>query len=190
MQNLVRDVVAAYWALVQARTELWAREIQVEQLEFSFRSLEARADVGLRNRPDAAQAKASWSNAKATLVRSRAAVLQREAALRNILGLPPEDGVRLVPSTPPHAIVWSFGGRKSSRPRRPVVRIWLSSTLCWLRISSGWWNERTSPAHHSMLKPCIAGMVSLDASVPPTPVWIHPSMITPTGRWASRSPCL
>jgi outer membrane protein TolC len=101
MQNLVRDVIAAYWALVQARTELWAREIQVEQLEFSFRSLEARADVGLRNRPDAAQAQASWSNAKATLVRSRAAVLQREAALRNILGLPPEDGVRLVPSTPP-----------------------------------------------------------------------------------------
>lgn len=101
MQNLVRDVIAAYWALVQARTELWAREIQVEQLEFSFRSLEARADVGLRNRPDAAQAQASWSNAKATLVRARAAVLQREAALRNIMGLPPEDGNRLVPSTPP-----------------------------------------------------------------------------------------
>lgn len=100
-QILVRDVITAYWALVQARTELWAREIQVEQLEFSFRSLEARADVGLRNRPAAAQAQASWSNAKATLVRSRAAVLQREAALRNIIGLPPEDGQRLVPSTPP-----------------------------------------------------------------------------------------
>jgi outer membrane protein TolC len=100
-QNLVRDVISAYWALVQARTELWAREIQVEQLEFSFRSLEARADVGLRDRPAAAQAQASWSNAKATLVRARAAVLQREAALRNIIGLPPEDGQRLVPSTPP-----------------------------------------------------------------------------------------
>ncbi|MFN5437117.1 MAG: TolC family protein, partial [Planctomyces sp.] len=31
MQRLVRDVIAAYWLLVQARTELWAREIQVEQ---------------------------------------------------------------------------------------------------------------------------------------------------------------
>ncbi|MFN5624552.1 MAG: TolC family protein, partial [Planctomyces sp.] len=101
MQRLVRDVIAAYWLLVQARTELWAREIQVEQLEFSFRSLEAKADVGLRNRPDAAQAQASWSNARATLVQARANVLQREAALRNILGLPPEDGQRLVPSTPP-----------------------------------------------------------------------------------------
>ena len=101
MQQLVRDVIAAYWSLVQARTELWAREIQVEQLEFSFRSLEAKADVGLRNRPAAAQAQASWSNARATLVQARASVLQREAALRNILGLPPEDGQRLVPSTPP-----------------------------------------------------------------------------------------
>ena len=101
MQNLVRDVISAYWTLVQARTELWAREIQVEQLEFSFRSLEARADVGLRDRPDAAQAQASWASAKATLVRARASVLQREAALRNIIGLPPEDGQRLVPSTPP-----------------------------------------------------------------------------------------
>jgi outer membrane protein TolC len=101
MQRLVRDVIAAYWLLVQARTELWAREIQVEQLEFSFRSLEAKADVGLRNRPAAAQAQASWSNARATLVQARANVLQREAALRNILGLPPEDGQRLVPSTPP-----------------------------------------------------------------------------------------
>jgi len=101
MQRLVRDVISAYWLLVQARTELWAREIQVEQLEFSFRSLEAKADVGLRNRPAAAQAQASWSNARATLVQARANVLQREAALRNILGLPPEDGQRLVPSTPP-----------------------------------------------------------------------------------------
>ncbi len=101
MQRLVRDVISAYWQLVQARTELWAREIQVEQLEFSFRSLEAKADVGLRNRPAAAQAQASWSNARATLVQARANVLQREAALRNILGLPPEDGERLVPSTPP-----------------------------------------------------------------------------------------
>ena len=100
-QGLVRDVISAYWALVQARTELWAREIQVEQLEFSFRSLEARADVGLRERPAAAQAQASWSSAKATLVRARASVIQREAALRNIMGLPPEDGQRLVPSTPP-----------------------------------------------------------------------------------------
>ena len=101
MQQLVRDVIAAYWSLVQARTELWAREIQVEQLEFSYRSLEAKADVGLRDRPAAAQAQASWSNARATLVQARASVLQREAALRNIMGLPPEDGQRLVPSTPP-----------------------------------------------------------------------------------------
>ena len=134
MQRLVRDVISAYWQLVQARTELWAREIQVEQLEFSFRSLEAKADVGLRNRPAAAQAQASWSNARATLVQARANVLQREAALRNILGLPPEDGERLVPSTPPTRDRIEFRWKEivetaqSSRPDRKSTRLNSSHT--------------------------------------------------------------
>ena len=31
MQELVRGVITAYWSLVEARTQLWAREQQVEQ---------------------------------------------------------------------------------------------------------------------------------------------------------------
>ncbi|MBL8813477.1 MAG: TolC family protein [Planctomycetaceae bacterium] len=101
MQNLVRDTITAYWNLVQARTELWAREIQVEQLKFSFELKAARKKRELDDIKDVAQAKAAYLNARGLFIQAQGSVLQREAALRNLIGLPPEDGLRLVPSTPP-----------------------------------------------------------------------------------------
>lgn len=101
MQELVRGVISAYWALVQARTELWAREKQVEQLEFANQLTLAKRRVGFGDLGDSSQALVSYSNFRANLVAAQANVLQREAALRNLIGLPPEDGSRIVPSTPP-----------------------------------------------------------------------------------------
>ncbi len=101
MQELVRGTVSAYWSLVQARTELWAREIQVDQSEKAYKRLEAQFRSGLANQADVAQPKLAFANFRANLIAAQANVLQREAALRNIIGLPPEDGERIVPSTPP-----------------------------------------------------------------------------------------
>lgn len=101
LQELVRGVIAAYWSLVQARTELWAREKQVEQAKFAFDYVEAQFRAGLRDIGDVSQPKLAYYNFRANLIAARANVLQREAALRNLIGRPPEDGVRLVPSTPP-----------------------------------------------------------------------------------------
>ncbi len=102
MQGLVKDVISGYWSLVQARTELWAAEIQLEQLQFSYDRIAARARVGIDNLDaQEAQAKSTLANAKARRIQAAANVIQREAAFRNLLGLPPEDGNRLVPSTPP-----------------------------------------------------------------------------------------
>ncbi len=101
VQELVQGVVTAYWQLVQARTELWAREIQVSQALFAAQLAAARLKTGSGDQADTAQSSASYANFKATLIAARSSVLQREAALRNLLGLTPEDGSRLVPSTPP-----------------------------------------------------------------------------------------
>ena len=102
MQELVRGSIEAYWALVQARTDLRARELQVAQLQIIFdqRSAEGRADRVGKKGTEVSQAKASLYSAKAFLVQAKGNVLQREAALRNLIGLPPEDGIQLVPSTP------------------------------------------------------------------------------------------
>jgi outer membrane protein TolC len=100
-QALVQGVITGYWQLVQARTELWAREKQLEQTLFTLQFNEAQLRVGRGDIGDVSQARVAYNNFRANLIAARGNVLQREAALRNVIGLPPEDGTRLVPSTPP-----------------------------------------------------------------------------------------
>lgn len=100
IQNHVQGVIEAYWALVFARTDLWARQQQVEQLEFANQRTQARLEVGDANAGDAAQTRVAFENFRANLIVSQANVLQREAALRNILKLPPAQSNRLVPVSP------------------------------------------------------------------------------------------
>lgn len=101
VQELVRGTIAAYWALVQARTELWAREKQVEQSKQAYDRAEAQLRIEITNLGEFSQTRVAFANFRANRIAAAANVLQREAALRNLLGLPPEDGTRLVPSTPP-----------------------------------------------------------------------------------------
>lgn len=101
MQELVRGTIVAYWSLVQARTQLWAREKQVDQFRKVYLQAEAKSRTESFDQSHVAQRKLALANSQANLVAARANVLQREAALRNMVGLPPEDGARVVPSTPP-----------------------------------------------------------------------------------------
>lgn len=101
VQELVRSVVDGYWSLVQARVELWARQQQVEQLEYAFNRLEAQRRADLADLGDTAQAKVSLEQFRANLISTQARVLDLEGALYNVLGLPPVPDMRLVPITPP-----------------------------------------------------------------------------------------
>jgi outer membrane protein TolC len=101
VQEMVRGVIEAYWALVFARTDLWAREQQVEQAEFAYNQAEARAKVQEISGAEAAQTRLALANFRASLVAAKANVLQQEAALRNILGLPLYDSQRITPVSPP-----------------------------------------------------------------------------------------
>jgi outer membrane protein TolC len=101
VQDLVSGIIEAYWNLVLARTELWARQIQVQQSETAYRREEARLRTGLGDAKDVAQARSTFTQFKANLVAAEANVLTREGALRNILGLTPDDGRVLVPVSAP-----------------------------------------------------------------------------------------
>ncbi len=101
LQEQVRGVIEGYWNLVFARTDVWARRRQVDQLREGVRRLRARVGVTFDNRADLAQVELALANARANLVSSEANVLQREAALRNLLGIPPSDNTVYVPVTPP-----------------------------------------------------------------------------------------
>ena len=101
LQQMVRGVIAAYWALVFARTDQWAREQQVQQAQFAFEQAEGRFKAKTASRAVVAQTRVSLGNFKTTLTAAKNNVLLREAALRNVMGLPPADGRRIIPVTPP-----------------------------------------------------------------------------------------
>jgi outer membrane protein TolC len=105
VQRLVAGVIQAYWALVFARVDVWARQQQVKQGQWAFELADARLRHQLGNAGDVAQARSSLAGFRANLITSQANVLQREAALRNILGLPPSDNRQIIPVTPP-AMDW------------------------------------------------------------------------------------
>lgn len=101
VQEHVRGIIEAYWSLVAARTDLWARKQQVAQLTETVRRVKSRVRNNIDNRADLAQAELALANIKATVVTSEGNVLLREAALRNILGITPSDGTVYIPTTPP-----------------------------------------------------------------------------------------
>ena len=59
------------------------------------------AEIGSKDKADVAQSRVAYENSRATRIAAQNNVLQREDALRNMIGLSPEDDGRIVPSTPP-----------------------------------------------------------------------------------------
>jgi outer membrane protein TolC len=101
VQELVRGTIEAYWTLVQARTDVWARKIQVDQSKEAYEREAARLKTGFADLGSVAQAKVTYSQFRANLIAAEATVLAREGALRNLLGLAPEDQRRIVPVSAP-----------------------------------------------------------------------------------------
>jgi outer membrane protein TolC len=100
IQTHVQSIVQGYWQLVFARTELWAREQQVRQLEFALKRAEDRVAVGDARLGELSQARVAYENFRASLLVAQGNLLQRESALRNVLGLSPFDNDRLIPTSP------------------------------------------------------------------------------------------
>jgi outer membrane protein TolC len=127
VQEMVRSVIEAYWALVFARTDLWAREQQVEQAKFAFNQAEARARVEDISGAEVAQPRVALADFRASLVAAKANVLQREAALRNILGFPPYNADRITPISPPTidrlAVDWDSVTHLTERYRSDVIEL-------------------------------------------------------------------
>ena len=101
LQELVRGTIEAYWGLVFARTDIWAREQQLEQVQFAYEKVEARFRVGDADIGDVSLAKVALADLRSALIAARSNLLQREAGFRNLLGFPPYDTNQLVPTSPP-----------------------------------------------------------------------------------------
>ncbi len=129
VQQMVRGVIEAYWLLVAARVDVWARQQQVAQGREVLLRAEAGVKTGMASFSvgDVAQARTSLAGFQASLITAQADLLQREAALRNILGLPPVDRPQMVPVTPPrtsrYEVAWEEVLRMASEYRPDLIEL-------------------------------------------------------------------
>lgn len=100
VQDLVQSTIDGYWQLVFAEVNAWARQQQVQQGLETLERAEAQLRAGRGHESDVAQARVAYENFRANLIGAEANLLNQEAALRNVLGIPPADGRRLRPVTP------------------------------------------------------------------------------------------
>lgn len=99
VQNLVRSVIEAYWQLVFARVDVWVRSQQLKRGNFDLERIKGRVKRELDNQAVLAQTRVAYLSFKSSYIQAQSTLLQREAALRNLLGLPPEDGTQIVPTS-------------------------------------------------------------------------------------------
>lgn len=97
MQELVVGRNLSYWSLVQAPRRIVGTRDSGRSVSEGLRSAGSPVRMGLAHQGDVAQPKLAYANFRANLIAAQANVIQREAALRNMIGLPPEDGQRMVP---------------------------------------------------------------------------------------------
>ena len=101
VQELVRGTAEAYWNLVQARVVLWARKIQEQQSKEAFDRETARFKTGFSDVGTVSQTRVTYSQFRASRIAAQADILTREGALRNLLGLPPNDDRQIIPTSAP-----------------------------------------------------------------------------------------
>lgn len=127
VQNLVQSVIDAYWSLVLARTDLWIRQQQTARSGWAAELAEAKREYNMIGSAELAQARSSWYTFRASQISAEAAVLQREQALRDILGLEPFDGLDIVAVTPPTeqrtAIDWHYAVQIAEQNRCDLIQL-------------------------------------------------------------------
>ncbi len=101
VQEMVRGVIDAYWNLVQARIDVQVRKEQVQETAGYLQREEARLKVGIGDKKDESLARVTHNLFRANLIGAEAIALNREAVLRNLLGLPPSDDRYIVPTSVP-----------------------------------------------------------------------------------------
>ena len=98
---MVRSIEQQYWALAQQQVRLWAAETAVDLGEQILRRERAKLEVGTGSLPNVAEAQENLERFRLDLVSATADTITTERQLRNILGLPPADNRRVVPTSAP-----------------------------------------------------------------------------------------
>jgi outer membrane protein TolC len=101
MQGLVLQVEVAYWNLYNSYGQLYSFEESLRIAHRAWMIAYAQLQSGKINAADYAPVRGQYEDFRTQRATALGLVLDNERNLRGILGLPVEDGCRLVPITPP-----------------------------------------------------------------------------------------
>jgi outer membrane protein TolC len=95
------NVEIAYWKLYGAYWTLYSREAALHQGYTAWNLTKQQYEAGKKNVADYAQSRGQYELFRGQRITALGTVLEQERQLRGLLGMPVEDGVRLVPSDSP-----------------------------------------------------------------------------------------
>jgi outer membrane protein TolC len=101
INTMLYNVEAAYWNLYAAYYALYAREQGIRANYEVYRVNREQLIVGKSSPIEVAQAKGQFESFRVQRLTALGQVLERERQLRGLLGMPIEDGTRLVPTDEP-----------------------------------------------------------------------------------------
>jgi outer membrane protein TolC len=101
LNTLLWNVEAAYWNLYGAYWRLTARELGLRQAHEVWRRESALAQSGRTSRANSAQSRGQYEQFRSQRIAAVGQVLEAERQLRLLIGLPREDGTRLIPANAP-----------------------------------------------------------------------------------------
>lgn len=106
IQFQVLNVEAGYWNLYGAYVDLYAAEQGLRQAHAAWNLGKKKYDVGALNLAQFALLRAQYETFRAERLQALSKVLERERNLRVLLGLPVQDGQRLVPVDSPFTVTY------------------------------------------------------------------------------------
>jgi outer membrane protein TolC len=98
---LLLNVETAYWNLYSNYYQLYSREEAMRVAFEVYRLNKARLDLGKVDERDLSLSRLEYEKFRSERLAALAQVLEGERELRGLLGLPTEDGTRLIPSDSP-----------------------------------------------------------------------------------------
>lgn len=101
VDNLIKNVVDAYWDLSLAEETLAVEEEAVERLEEIWIRKKTDLETGRANTSEEAEAASSYHNAAARVGEQKSNRQFAETRLRRLLSMPPQDGFELQPIDAP-----------------------------------------------------------------------------------------
>ena len=158
VRRLLRDVERAYWQLYFSYQDMQSREVGVRLALALWQAEVEKLDARASTKSDVAQARVQYEQLRDSRMQALAEVLENEASLRLLLGLPPTDARRLVPVDAPREAElipsWEMAAMQAYtiRPELKASRLTIKSNeLALRREKNAIQPELTLAANYSFL---------------------------------------